>query len=88
MLNPGVALISGVRVFILHFQGIIKIGFMFEIACLKKETVNDSRKCNDLIFEKFDENPFLIKFKGKEYQVGEGTPLFTVVFHKEIPCPP
>ncbi len=52
MLNPGVALISGVRVFILHFQGIIKIGFMFEIACLKKETVNDSRKCNDLIFEK------------------------------------
>lgn len=35
--------------------------------------------------KKFDENPFLIKFKGKEYQVGEGTPLFTVVFHKEIP---
>ena len=26
MLNPGVALISGVRVFILHFQGIIKNG--------------------------------------------------------------
>ena len=35
--------------------------------------------------EKFDEHPFLVKIKGKEYQIGEGTPAFTVNFHKTIP---
>ncbi len=35
--------------------------------------------------EKFDEHPFLVKIKGKEYQIGEGTPAFTVIFHKTIP---
>lgn len=35
--------------------------------------------------KKFDEHPFLVKIKGKEYQIGEGTPAFTVTFHKTIP---
>lgn len=34
---------------------------------------------------KFDKNPFLIKFDGNEYLVGEGQPMFTVKFNKEIP---
>lgn len=34
---------------------------------------------------KFDEHPFLIKFKDNEYMVGEGTPYFTVSFKKAIP---
>lgn len=34
---------------------------------------------------KFDENPFLVKMKGKEYRIGEGEPLFTVHFHRMIP---
>lgn len=32
----------------------------------------------------FDKNPFLVKYKGKEYLIGEGQPLFTVKFNKEI----
>lgn len=35
--------------------------------------------------KKFDETPFLIKIKKKEYQIGEGTPVFTVNFNKTIP---
>ncbi len=35
--------------------------------------------------KKFDENPFLVKIKGKEYKIGEGMPEFTVNFHKTIP---
>lgn len=34
---------------------------------------------------KFDEHPFLIKFKGDDYMVGEGAPSFTVSFKKAIP---
>lgn len=35
--------------------------------------------------KKFDEHPFLVKIKGKEYQIGEGSPTFTVKFNKMIP---
>ena len=35
--------------------------------------------------KKFDEHPFLIKCKGKEYKVGEGDPVFTIKINKEIP---
>ncbi len=34
---------------------------------------------------KFDEHPFLIKFSGHEYPVGNGEPTFTVNFNKTIP---
>lgn len=34
---------------------------------------------------KFDEYPFLIKFSGHEYPVGNGEPTFTVNFNKTIP---
>ena len=34
---------------------------------------------------KFDEYPFIVKLKGKEYRIGDGEPAFTVIFHKEIP---
>lgn len=34
---------------------------------------------------KFDEHPFLIKFKNNDYMVGEGNPSFTVSFKKAIP---
>lgn len=34
---------------------------------------------------KFNKNPFLIKYNGNEYLVGNGQPLFTVKFNKEIP---
>lgn len=34
---------------------------------------------------KFDEYPFIVKLKGKEYRIGDGNPAFTVIFHKEIP---
>lgn len=34
---------------------------------------------------KFDEHPFLVKFKDNDYMVGEGTPSFTVSFKKAIP---
>lgn len=34
---------------------------------------------------KFDEHPFTVKFKENEYQIGEGTPVFTVKFNKNIP---
>lgn len=35
--------------------------------------------------KKFDEHPFLVKMKDKEYLIGEGEPAFTVHFHKMIP---
>ena len=35
--------------------------------------------------KKFDANPFLVKFMGNEYLIGEGEPTFTVEFKKEIP---
>ena len=35
--------------------------------------------------KKFDEYPFLVKASGKEYLIGEGSPLFTVNCHKMIP---
>lgn len=35
--------------------------------------------------KKFDEHPFLIKCKGKEYKVGEGDPVFSIKINKEIP---
>lgn len=35
--------------------------------------------------KKFDETPFLVKIKEKAYQIGEGTPAFTVSFKKMIP---
>lgn len=35
--------------------------------------------------KKFDEHPFLVKIKEKEYQIGEGSPTFTVKFNKMIP---
>lgn len=34
---------------------------------------------------KFDDYPFLVKFKDREYSIGEGTPTFTVDFKKVIP---
>ena len=34
---------------------------------------------------KFDDSPFLVKFKDREYHIGEGEPAFTVVFRKVIP---
>lgn len=36
-------------------------------------------------FKKFDQYPFCVKFGQKEYNIGEGTPEFTVNFHKLIP---
>lgn len=35
--------------------------------------------------EKFDEHPFLVKFRDSEYKIGEGEPTFVVRFHKMIP---
>ncbi|MDC7291333.1 cyclopropane-fatty-acyl-phospholipid synthase family protein [Blautia schinkii] len=35
--------------------------------------------------KKFDEHPFLVKFEGKEYKIGEGAPAFVVKLHKPIP---
>lgn len=42
---------------------------------------------NVLIFflRKFDQHPFQVVMSGKKYQIGEGEPMFTVTFHKEIP---
>lgn len=34
---------------------------------------------------KFDAHPFCLKFKENEYQIGEGTPAFTVHFKKALP---
>lgn len=34
---------------------------------------------------KFDEQPFLIKFRDNKYQIGKGEPVFTVHFKKVIP---
>lgn len=34
---------------------------------------------------KFDDSPFRVKFKDREYHIGEGEPAFTVVFRKVIP---
>ncbi len=35
--------------------------------------------------KKFDQYPFCVKINGKEYQIGEGKPEFTVTFIKNIP---
>ena len=35
--------------------------------------------------KKFDAYPFIVKMNGKEYQIGEGEPVFTVKFHQMIP---
>ena len=35
--------------------------------------------------EKFDEYPFAVRINGKEYLIGSGEPMFTVIFHKDIP---
>ena len=34
---------------------------------------------------KFDKNPFLLRFKGREYPIGAGTPRFVVDFKEVIP---
>lgn len=34
--------------------------------------------------KKFDENPFCVELKEKEYKIGEGNPLFKVKFNKEL----
>ena len=34
---------------------------------------------------KFTDHPFLMKFKDREYPIGEGEPTFTVDFKKAIP---
>lgn len=34
--------------------------------------------------KKFDENPFCVELKGKEYLIGEGEPKFKVKFNKEL----
>lgn len=34
---------------------------------------------------RFDENPFLLRFQGREYRIGEGEPEFAVDFKKAIP---
>ena len=36
-------------------------------------------------FKKFDAHPFVVKMDGKEYQIGEGIPVFAVKFHQTIP---
>ncbi len=35
--------------------------------------------------KKFDEYPFLVRFKENEYLIGEGNPTFTVHFKEAIP---
>lgn len=35
--------------------------------------------------KKFDEHPFLVKTENGAYQIGEGEPTFTVIFHRQIP---
>ena len=35
--------------------------------------------------KRFDAHPFIVKMNGKEYQIGEGEPVFTVKFHQMIP---
>lgn len=35
--------------------------------------------------KQFDQYPFCVKINNKEYKIGEGTPVFTVTFHKMIP---
>lgn len=35
--------------------------------------------------KKFDETPFLVKIKDKEYRIGAGSPAFAVTFHKMLP---
>ena len=34
--------------------------------------------------KKFDQHPFNVVVGGQKYQIGEGAPLFTVTFHKDI----
>ena len=35
--------------------------------------------------EKFTDYPFLVRFQGHEYNIGEGEPSFTVIFRNPIP---
>ncbi len=35
--------------------------------------------------KKFNEYPFVVKLKDKEFQIGTGKPFFRVIFHKKIP---
>lgn len=35
--------------------------------------------------KKFDQYPFYVVINGEKHQIGEGDPVFTVIFHKEIP---
>lgn len=34
--------------------------------------------------KKFDEHPFNVVINGKKYQIGEGEPMFKVIFHKQV----
>lgn len=36
-------------------------------------------------FKRFDEYPFLVRFKDRQYKIGEGKPAFTVCFKQVIP---
>ena len=36
---------------------------------------------------KFDQHPFIVDYRGREYQIGEGIPVFRVKFNQNIPCP-
>lgn len=36
-------------------------------------------------FKRFDEYPFLVRFKDRQYKIGEGKPAFTVYFKQVIP---
>ena len=38
--------------------------------------------------EKFTDYPFLVRFQGHEYTIGEGEPSFTVIFQESHPCFP
>ena len=34
---------------------------------------------------KFDQHPFNVVISGKKHRIGDGEPVFTVIFHREIP---
>ena len=34
---------------------------------------------------KFDQHPFIVDYRGREYQIGEGIPVFRVKFNQNIP---
>lgn len=52
---------------------------------VRKEDYDVRGKRFDFILKKFDQYPFCVKFGQKEYNIGEGTPEFTVNFRKAIP---